>query len=101
MQVKRFGSRYKIVFSPTFGGSVATTGKESMQDGEINGPFNVKLVTASDQQRSNYFMDAAFLPEPSKDKLRSDPQHPDRLSLSSGMRIDEGELFTMTQSRTH
>jgi hypothetical protein len=43
----------------------------------------------------------AFFLEPPKDQLRSDPQHRDRLSLSGGMCIDDGELLTMTQSRTH
>jgi hypothetical protein len=50
MEIKRFGSRNEIVFSPTFSGSIAATGKKSMQHGEINGPFNVKVVAASFEQ---------------------------------------------------
>src|SRR5215471_3239069 len=100
MQIEFLSLWDQIVFSPTFCGPIATTGKESMQHREINGSFYVKLVVTACQYRLNYLLDAAFLPQPAKDKLRSDAQHPDRLSLSGGMRVDEGELFTMTQSRT-
>src|SRR6516164_7441054 len=99
MQIERFGSRNQVVFSPTLCGSIATTGKESMQHGQINCPFNVKVVAASFQQRSNYILDAALLPEPPKDQLRPDPPHPDSLSLSGGMRIDNGEIFAMAKAR--
>jgi hypothetical protein len=47
MEIKRFGSRNEIVFSPTFSGSIAATGKKPMQHGEINGSLNVKVVAAS------------------------------------------------------
>jgi hypothetical protein len=72
-----------------------------MQHGEINGPLNVKVVAASAQQRFNYLLNTAFFPEPPKDQVRPDPLHRDSLSLSSGMRIDNGELFAMTQSRAY
>jgi hypothetical protein len=39
---------------------------------------------------------ALFLPQPPKDKLGSNPHYRDRFSLSGGVRIDEGEFFTMT-----
>jgi hypothetical protein len=72
-----------------------------MQYAQINGPFDVKLVVASCEQRLNYLLDAAFLPQSPKDQVRADPQHPDRFSLSGGMRIDEGQVLTMTHSRAH
>jgi len=72
-----------------------------MQHGQINGSLDVKVVTASFQQRSDYLLDAALLPEPPKDQLRPDPPHPDSLSLSGGMRIDNGEIFAMAKARTH
>jgi len=101
MQFKRFGSRNEIVFSPAFCGSIAAAGKKPMQHGQINGSLDVKVVTASFQQRSDYLLDAALLPEPPKDQLRPDPPHPDSLSLSGGMRIDNGEIFAMAKARTH
>src|SRR5438309_10472524 len=101
MEIKRFGSRNEIVFSPTFSGSIAVAGKEPMQHAEINGPLNVKVVAASFEQRLNYLLDTAFVPEPPKDQVRPDPLHRDSLSLSGAMRIDNGKLFTMTQPRAH
>jgi hypothetical protein len=50
MEIKRFGSRKEVMFSPTFRGSIAATGKKPMQHGEINGPLNVKVVAASLEQ---------------------------------------------------
>jgi hypothetical protein len=50
-----------------------------MKQGEINGPFNVKLVAASLEQRVNYLLDAAFFPEPPEDQLRSDEHLSDKL----------------------
>src|SRR5262249_61683391 len=100
MQFKRFGSRNQVVFSPTLCGSVATTGEESMQHGQINCPFDVKVVAASFQQRSNDILDAALLPEPPKDQLRPGPQHPHSFGLPCGMRIDEGEMLSMAPART-
>jgi hypothetical protein len=49
----------------------------------------------------NDLLDSAFSPEPSKDQVRPDPLHRDSLSLSSGMRIDKGKLFAMTQPRAY
>jgi hypothetical protein len=44
------------------------------------------------EQRLNYLLDAAFLPQSPKDKLRSNPQYRHRFSvrfsLSGGVRID-------------
>jgi hypothetical protein len=37
----------------------------------------------------NYFLDAAFFPEPPEDQLRADPYR-DRLESPRGMRIDDG-----------
>ena len=62
----------------------------------INCPLYVKLVAASLEQGLNYSPDAAFFPEPPKDKLWPDPQNRDSLSLSGGMRIDNREVFAMT-----
>src|SRR5438132_3778323 len=101
MQVKRFSSRNEIVFPPAFRSSIAATSKKPMQHGEINGPLNVKVVAASFEQRLNYLLDTAFVPEPPKDQVRPDPLHRDSLSLSGAMRIDNGKLFTMTQPRAH
>jgi hypothetical protein len=101
VEIERIGPWNEIIFSPTFGGSIAATGKEPMQHGEINGSFNVKLVVASCHQRLNYFLDAAFLPQAPKDQVWPDPQHPDRLGLSGGMRIDDGQVLAMTQARAH
>jgi hypothetical protein len=101
MEIKRFGSRNEIVFPPAFRGSIAATGKKPMQHGEINGPLNVKVVAASFEQRLNDLLNTAFFPEPPKHKVRPDPLHRDSLSLSCGMRIDNGKLFTMTQPRTY
>jgi hypothetical protein len=67
-----------------------------MQHSKINCPLYVKLVAASLEQGLNYFPDAAFFPEPPKDKLWPDPQNRDNLSLSGGMRIDNREVFAMT-----
>jgi hypothetical protein len=72
-----------------------------MQHGEINGSLNVKVVAASFEQRLNYLLNTAFFPEPPKDQVRPDPQHRDRFSPSGGMRIDNGEVFAMTQSRAY
>jgi hypothetical protein len=36
-----------------------------------------------------------------KDRVRPDPRHRDSFSLSGGMRIDDGQLLTMPQSRTY
>src|SRR5215470_1190778 len=69
MEIKRFGSRKEVIFSPTFRGSIAATGKKPMQHGEINGPLNVKVVAASFEQRSNYLVNPAFFPEPPKDQV--------------------------------
>jgi integrase len=66
MQFKRFGSRNQVVFSPTLCGSIATTGKESMQRGQVNGPFDVKVVAASFQQRAR-----ALEPEEQKRFMRA------------------------------
>src|ERR1700758_1473071 len=101
MELKRFGSRNEIVFSPTFSGSVAAGGQKPMQHGEINGPLNVKVVAASFEQRSNYLLNPAFFPEPPKDQVRPDALQRDSLSLSGGMRIDKGKLFAMTQPRAY
>ena len=83
------GLTNEIVFSPTFSGSIAAAGKKPMQHGEINRPLNVKVVAASFEQRLNHLLNTP------------DPQHRDGLSLSSGMGIDNGEVFAMTQSRAH
>ena len=72
-----------------------------MQHGEVNSPLYVKFVTASLEQGLNYFLDAAFFPEPPKNQLWPNPQNRDSLSLSGGMRIDNGEVFAMTQSRPY
>ena len=71
-----------------------------MQHGEINGPLKIKVVAASFQQRLNYLLNTAFFPEPPKDQLRPDPQHPHSFSLPRGMCIDNGEIFAMAQSGT-
>ena len=73
MEIKGFGSRNEIVFSPTFSGSIAAAGKKPMQHGEINGPLNVKVVAASFEQRFNHLLHTAFFPEPPKDQVRPDP----------------------------
>jgi hypothetical protein len=101
MEIKRFGSRNEIVFSPTFSGSIAAAGKKPMQHGEINGPLNVKVVAASCEQRLNYLLNPAFFPEPPKDQVRPDPLHPHGFGLPCGMRIDDGEVLAMTQARTY
>src|ERR1700745_390191 len=101
MEIKLFGSRNEIVLPPTFSGSIGAPGKEPMQHGQINGPSNVKVVTASFQQRSNYILDAALLPEPPKDQVRPNSQHSHSFSLPCGMRIDDGEVLTMAQARTY
>src|SRR5215468_7335274 len=101
MEIKGFGSRNEIVFSPTFGGSIAAAGKKPMQHGQINDPFNIKVVAASLEQRLNDLLNTAFFPEPLKDQVRPDPLYRDSLSLSGGMRIDNGKLFAMTQPRAH
>src|SRR5262249_54415282 len=101
MEIKRFSSRNEIIFSPAFSGSIAATGKKPMQHGEINGPLNVKVVAASFEQGLNYLLNTAFFPEPPKDQIRPDPLHRHSLSLSGGMRIDNGEVLTMTQARTY
>src|SRR5262245_6804027 len=72
-----------------------------MQHGQINGPLNIKLIAPSLEQGLNYFLDAAFFPEPRKDQLRPNPQHPHSVSLPCGMRIDNGEIFAMAQSGRH
>jgi hypothetical protein len=101
MEIKRFGFRNEIVFSPTFSGSIAATSKKPMQHGEINGPLNIKVVAASCEQRLNYLLNTAFFPEPPKDQVRPDPLHRDSLSLAGAMRIDNGKLFAMTQARAY
>src|SRR6476646_6353175 len=101
MEIKRFGSRNEIVFPPAFRGSIAATGKKPMQHSEINGPLNVKVVAASFEQGLNYFLHAAFFPEPPKDQVRPNPLHRDSLSLAGGMRIDKGKLFAMTHPRAY
>src|SRR6266481_6059303 len=95
MEIKRFGSRNEIVFSPTFSGSIAATGKKPMQHSEINGPLNVKVVAASFEQGLNYFLHAAFFSE------RPNPLHRASLSLAGGMRINKGKLFAMTHPRAY
>jgi hypothetical protein len=40
-----------------------------MQDGAINGPLNIKGVAAGFKQGLNYFLNAAFFPEPPKDQV--------------------------------
>src|ERR1700736_3558508 len=101
MELKRFGSRNEIVLPPTFSGSIAATGKKPMQHGEINGSLKVKVTAASLEERLNYLLNTAFFPEPPKDQVRPDPQHRDRFSSSGGMRIDNGEVFAMTQSQAY
>src|ERR1700741_2108892 len=101
MELKRFGSLNEIVSSPTFSGSIAAAGKKPMQHGQINGPLNVKVVAASLEQRLNHLLNSAFFPEPPKDQVRPDPLYRDSLSLSGGMRIDQGKLFAMTQPRAY
>src|SRR4029077_20135701 len=96
MEIKRLGSRNEIVFSPTFSGSIAAAGKKPMQHGEINGPLNVKVVAARLEQRFNYLLNPAFFPEPPKDQVRPDALHRDSLSLAGDVRIDDGQLLTMT-----
>jgi hypothetical protein len=97
MQVERFGSRNQIVLSPAFGGPITAAGKKPVQHGQINGPLYVKLVAKSLEQGLNYFLDRAFLPEPPENQVRSDPQNRDRFSLPSSMRVNYGELLTMTR----
>jgi hypothetical protein len=43
-------------------------------------------------------LNSAFFPEPPKDQVRPDPLYRDSLSLSGGMRIDQGKLFAMTRA---
>ena len=94
--------------SPTFSGSIAAAGKKPMQYGEINGPLNVKVVAASFEQRSNYFLNPAFLPEPPKDKVRPDPLYRDSLSFSGPGQLsidvfghDRFELFFAPRQPRH
>src|SRR6201987_3502058 len=68
---------------------------------EIKETFERLGIPSSLEQGLNYFLDAAFFPEPPKNQVRPDPTHGDSFSLSGRMRIDNGEVFTMTQFRTH
>src|SRR6516164_7623782 len=101
MQFKRFGSRNEIVLSPSFSGSIAAAGKKPMQHGQIDSSLNIKVVAASLEQGLNDLLNTAFFPEPAKDQVRTNPLHGDSLSLSGGMRIDNGEIFAMAKARTH
>ena len=49
----------------------------------------------------NDLLNTAFFPEPAKDQVRPDPLHGDSLSLSGGIRIDDGQVLAMAQPGTH
>jgi hypothetical protein len=91
------GSRDGIVFLPCFGGPVAARGKEPVEYGQINRPFQVKAVTPLAGQLANELCDTQVLPQPPEDQLRPDLDYRHRLGLSGGMSVEHLDLAAIAK----
>jgi hypothetical protein len=72
-----------------------------VQHREVNGPLDVKLEPAAFEQGAQAFRDAAFLPEPAKGQIGSQPEHRHRLQLARRMGIQHRKGLTMAQAGAH
>ena len=97
MQVKAFGSRNEIIFPPTLSRPITAAGKETVQHGQIDSSFDIKLVVTFLEYGAQHVGDPTFLPEPRKDQVRPDPTNRHRFDLSSRMGIKDCKTFAMAQ----
>ena len=82
-----------VVVLPLLGGTVAAGRKKPMQHGEEDGPLDGKLEAAAFQQGGQNCVDGAGLPEPFKDRGRSDPGAASGDAVAPRMGAEHGELL--------
>ena len=101
VQLGPFGARQEVIVAPTFGGPIAAAGKEPVQHGEVNGPFDVKSEPPAFEQDAQGLRDPAFLPQTAEDQLGPDAAHGRRLGFPGGVGVQHGKALTMAHARAH